>query len=66
MSEHRNYERILRDHFMGKNCANPSCFAYPMRGAPLCASCSTKRDCLFLLGVLAGGVAIFAACMRFC
>lgn len=50
---------------LASTCANSSCFAYPMRGDSLCARCSTKRDCWFLLGVLAGGFALFAAVVRF-
>lgn len=61
-------EALLRGSVLkvANTCANPSCFAYPMRGSNLCMSCSTKRDALWLVGLLGGGLAIFAAILRFC
>ncbi len=46
-------------------CANPRCFRYPMRGAMLCGTCSTRRDALFLVGILAGGLSVFVAIVHF-
>ncbi len=45
-------------------CVNPRCDKFPIRGSNLCYSCSTRRDALFLMGVMAGGLVVIFSIIK--